>query len=166
MLLAEDLSDAFSFCWSLIHLWPLQDSSVAAFCSICTKWILLKLLGHLFIPPDILQGVEMLAWRWGSRPDLQICLQLQRKKGEMFSVIYLTLFNEVINQCCILKMHIIKHILGSCWLNLIQYIFSWQVLTEQPWSFELLWHFIRMLPKYSKSPTMSSWCGFNEYPPT
>ncbi|KAF4796498.1 Protein Dok-7 [Turdus rufiventris] len=40
---------------SLIHLWPLQDSSVAAFCSICTKWILLKLLGHLFIPPDILQ---------------------------------------------------------------------------------------------------------------
>lgn len=82
LLLAEDPSDALSFCWSLIHLWALQDSSVAALCSICTKWILLRLLGHLFIPPDILQGVEMLARRWGSRPDLPMCLQLHRKKGK------------------------------------------------------------------------------------
>lgn len=57
----------FLFVEAWYNLWPLQDSSVAAFCSTCTKWILLKLLGHLFIPPDILQDVEVLARRWGSR---------------------------------------------------------------------------------------------------
>lgn len=79
-------------------------------------------LRHLCIPPDILQGVEMLAWRWGSRPDLQIWLQLQRKKGQALSFTYLTLFTKVIKQYCILKMHMTKIILGIFWFNLTWYV--------------------------------------------
>lgn len=101
---------ALSFCWSLIQ--PLATSRQLCGC----------LLQHLYQvdPPQTFRtsfhSSRHLTRCGGVSKKVRVQALIykcaysytERKKREIFSQTYLILFNKVINQCCILKMHILN----------------------------------------------------------